>query len=251
MRLAAEADLGSETQIGISVRDLEEADAERENLPLPEGAVIDEVRSQGPAAEAGFEVGDVVIEFDGERVRSARQLARLVQETPRGRTVGVVVMRSAARVELDVTPETRSVVSILGDRRPFHGRRNFSFTLPEIDIPRFDLDIWARPRLGVRVEEVGPQLAEYLGVEQGVFVMHVNEDSPAAEAGLRAGDVITAVDEGTISQVSGLRRRLSRVDPGEEFELVVVRNKEELTLRVTLDEEDVERRRLRHWRRPV
>ena len=65
MRLAAEADLGSETQIGISVRDLEEADAERENLPLPEGAVIDEVRSQGPAAEAGFEVGDVVIEFDG------------------------------------------------------------------------------------------------------------------------------------------------------------------------------------------
>ena len=154
-------------------------------------------------------------------------------------------------MELDVTPETRSVVSILGDRRPFHGRRNFSFTLPEIDIPRFDLDIWARPRLGVRVEEVGPQLAEYLGVEQGVFVMHVNEDSPAAEAGLRAGDVITAVDEGTISQVSGLRRRLSRVDPGEEFELVVVRNKEELTLRVTLDEEDVERRRLRHWRRPV
>ena len=81
----------------------------------------------------------------------------------------------------------------------------------------------------------------------------VTEDSPAAAAGLRAGDVITSVDEGAIDEVSGLRRRLSRIDPGEEFEIVVVRNKEQLTLRVTVDEEDVKRRRLRlrGWRRFV
>ena len=212
--------------------------------------MIDEVRSQSPAAEAGLAAGDVVIEFDGERVRSARQLARLIQETPPGRTVSTVVTRDAARLELEVTPDTRAVVSIPA----YSGRRNFTFTLPEISIPRFDLDRWARPgRRGVRVEEIGPQLAEYFEVEGGVLVTSVTEDSPAAAAGLRAGDVITSVDEGAIDEVSGLRRRLSRIDPGEEFEVVVVRNKEQLTLRVTVDEEDMERRRLRlrAWRRFV
>ena len=183
-----------------------------------------------------------MIEFDGERVRSARQLARLIQETPPGRTVSTVVTRDAARLELEVTPDTRSAVSIPA----YPGRRNFTFTLPEISIPRFDLDRGARPgRLGVRVGEIGPQLAEHFGVEEGVLVTSVTKDSPAAAAGLRAGDVITSVDEGAIDEVSGLRRRLSRIDPGEEFEIVVVRNKEQLTLRVTVDEEDVERRRLR------
>ena len=250
LRLATEANLGSGSQIGIAVRDLEDADVERKKLSSPGGAVIDEVRSQSPAAEAGLAAGDVVIEFDGERVRSARQFARLIQETPPGRTVSTIVTRGAARLELEVTPDTRSAVSIPA----YPGRRNFTFTLPEISIPRFDLDIWARPgRLGVRVEEIGPQLAEYFGVEEGVLVASVTEDSPAAAAGLRAGDVITSVDEGAIDEVSDLRRRLSRIDPGEEFEIIVVRNKEQLTLRITVDEEDVKRRRLRlrGWRRFV
>ena len=246
LRLATGADLGSGSQIGIAVRDLEGADVERGKLSSPAGAVIDEVRSQSPAAEAGLAAGDVVIEFDGERVRSAR----LIQETPPGRTVSTVVTRDAARLELEVTPDTRAAVSIPA----YSGRRNFTFTLPEISIPRFDLDRWARPgQRGVRVEEIGPQLAEYFEVEGGVLVTSVTEDSPAAAAGLRAGDVITSVDEGAIDEVSGLRRRLSRIDPGEEFEVVVVRNKEQLTLRVTVDEEDMERRRLRlrAWKRFV
>ena len=250
LRLATGADLGSGSQIGIAVRDLEDADVAREKLSSPGGAVIDEVRSQSPAAEAGLAAGDVVIEFDGEHVRSARQLGRLIQETPPGRTVSTVVTRDAARLELEVTPDTRSAVSI----PVYSGRRSFSFTLPEISIPRFDLDRWVRPgRLGVRVEEIGPQLAEYFGVEEGVLVTSVTEDSPAAAAGLRAGDVITSVDKGAIDEVSGLTRRLSRIRPGEEFEIVVVRNKERLTLKVVVHEEDVERRRLRlrGWRRCV
>ena len=250
LRLATGADLGSGSQIGIAVRDLEDADVTREKLSSPGGAVIDEVCSQSPAAEAGLAAGDVVIEFDGEHVRSARQLGRLIQETPPGRTVSTVVTRDAARLELEVTPDMRSAVSI----PVYPGRRSFSFTLPEISIPRFDLDRWVRPgRLGVRVEEIGPQLAEYFGVEEGVLVTSVTEDSPAAAAGLRAGDVITSVDKGAIDEVSGLTRRLSRIRPGEEFEIVVVRNKERLTLRVVVHEEDVERRRLRlrGWRRCV
>ena len=106
---------GGGSEIGVSVRDLDDADVERKQLASPEGVVIEDVRGQSPAAEAGLEVGDVLITFDGERVRSARQLARLVQETRSGRTVRAVVMREGARLELEVTPHTRSGPSIAGD----------------------------------------------------------------------------------------------------------------------------------------
>ncbi len=249
---------GGGSEIGVSVRDLDDADVERKQLASPEGVVIEDVRGQSPAAEAGLEVGDVLITFDGERVRSARQLARLVQETRSGRTVRAVVMREGARLELEVTPHMRSGPSIAGDRRRLLADPGFRFNLPEIYMPRFDLDAWAvravRPgRLGVGVEEIGPQLAEYFAVEKGVLVTSVTEESPGAEAGLKAGDVITSVDDWPIDGVLDLRLRLLRVEPGETFEIAVVRDKEAMTLEATLDDDNVEPRRLRlrGSRRPV
>ncbi len=246
---------GGGSEIGVSVRDLDDADVERKQLASPEGVVIEGVRGQSPAGEAGLEVGDVMITFDGERIRSARQLARLVQETRSGRTVRAVVMRDGARLELEVTPHTRSGLSIAGDLRQLLPDPGFRYMLPEIDMPRFDLDAWAvravRPeRLGVRVQEIGPQLAEYFAVENGVLVTSVTEDSPGAEAGWNAGDVITSVDDWTIDEVSDLRLRISRVEPGEAFEIAVVRDKEAMTLEATLDD-DARRLRLRGSRRPV
>ena len=134
---------GGGSEIGVSVRDLDDADVERKQLASPEGVVIEDVRGQSPAAEAGLEVGDVMITFDGERIRSARQFARLVEETRSGRTVGAVVMREGARRELEVTPHTRSGLSIAGDVRRLLPDPGFRFTLHEIDMPRFDLEAGA------------------------------------------------------------------------------------------------------------
>ncbi len=243
------------SEIGVSVRDLDDADVERKQLASPEGVVIEDVRGQSPAAEAGLEVGDVMITFDGERIRSARQLARLVQETRSGRTVRAVVMRDGARLELEVTPDTRSGLSIAGGLRQLLPDPGFRYMPPEIDMPRFEFGAWAvRPeRLGVRVQEIGPQLAEYFAVENGVLVTSVTEESPGAEAGLKAGDVITSVEDWPIDGVLDLRLRLLRVEPGETFEIAVVRDKEAMTLEATLDDDEVEPRRLRlrGSRRPV
>ena len=103
------------------------------------------------------------------------------------------------------------------------------------------------------MEEIGPQLAEYFAVEKGVLVTSVTEESPGAEAGLKAGDVITSVDDWSIDGVLDLRRRLLTVASGETFEIAVVRDKEAMMLEATLDDDDVEPRRLRlrGSRRPV
>ena len=87
------------SHIGISIHDVEETEAEA----LAEGAVVGEVREQSPASRAGLEPGDVVVEFDGERVRSALQLSRLVQETPTGRSVSATIVRDDNRLEVECT----------------------------------------------------------------------------------------------------------------------------------------------------
>ena len=69
------------------------------------GVRIDEVNQDSPAEKAGLREGDVVVEYDGERVRSARQFTRLVQETPDGRTVKIAVLRNGQKQTVDATPE--------------------------------------------------------------------------------------------------------------------------------------------------
>ena len=219
------------SRIGLSIDDVADNDV------AAEGAMVRDVVPESPAASAGFADGDVIVEFDGERVRSASQLTRLVRETPAGRMVEVRVMRDGRSVELDVTPESSAVFSRgaltldqLGDyvsRFVPDGPRNFTFAYSTRR---------ARVRLGVDVQALSPQLADYFGVDDGVLVSSVEEESTAADAGLQAGDVITSVDGRSVEDSANLRRRLSAVAPGEEVSLGVTRAGRELELTATLDE---------------
>src|SRR5687767_5103395 len=82
------------------------------------GVVVDDVLPDSPAEKAGLKRSDVIVEFDGENVRSARQFARLVQETPAGRAVKVAITREGRRQDVQVTPdERRGDVMVSGDRK--------------------------------------------------------------------------------------------------------------------------------------
>ena len=74
------------SRLGVSIRDVEESDSKTAKA-AGAGVIVEEVATDSPAEKAGIRKGDVIVEFDGERVRSVRQLTRLVQETPAGRTV--------------------------------------------------------------------------------------------------------------------------------------------------------------------
>ena len=117
--------------------------------------------------------------------------------------------------------------------------------MPEVpDIARefganenFDVRIWARPgRLGVSVQSLTPELAEYFGVKDGVLVTAVTKDSAASKAGMKAGDVITTVDGKPVDDAGELRRQLR---PGEdqstEVTLGVTRDRKSLSLKVPLE----------------
>jgi serine protease Do len=273
-------------RIGVRVRDVEVSDVTRQKLADQAGAVVEQVDSETPAAKAGLRAGDVVVAFDGERVRSARQLDRLVEETPPGRSVKMSIVRDTAKLDVDVTPESSSFARSLPRMRGHEGADADSFSFKrDLDtgrmsdelletlrnrkferfaVPSFEFD-WdggdfpavlgggGRGRLGVSTEAVSGQLATYFGVESGVLVRQVDESSAAAKAGVKAGDVITAVNGRAVKDAGDLRREIVDATEGDakdakdakEITLNVTRDKKPITLKATLEDPQPARPRVR------
>lgn len=102
-----------ETWLGIEVQDVNPARAREFKLPGVYGALVVGVIDGSPAAKAGIEPNDVILEFAGERVRGVVQLHRLVEETPVGRTVSVRIIRKGKLQTLHVKVETRGPSALL------------------------------------------------------------------------------------------------------------------------------------------
>lgn len=239
---------GPGSSIGLSVRDATADEARTAKLPQASGAVVVRVVPGSPAEKAGIAAGDVVTEFDGERVRSARQLSRLVRETPPGRTVKGTVVRNGAQRNIEVTPDNGPVPFVFDPQ----ARRDLEEALK--DLPRrFDFQFdgqsfWdgGRGRLGAELFPLREQLASYFGAKRGVLVSSVQADSPAARAGLKAGDVITAVNGRSVESAGDVTSEVRRADAGAALTLTVVRDKKELSLTARLP--DAEQRRARRGR---
>ena len=238
---------GRGSELGVMVRDLE-GDA----LAATKGAggvQIDEVSENSAAQKAGLKAGDIVVEYDGERVRSARQFTRLVQETPEGRSVKLGLLRNGQRQTVDATPDAgalsfdlnidsdqirRGVERGMGNMGRF---REFQVEPPTFSFRYDDMAPMApsRGRLGAMVEGLSPQLADYFGAKNGgVLVSGVTKDSPAEKAGLKAGDVITSVNGQHVQDPRDVTRELSSAT-GSDVSIGIVRDKKESTVKATVE----------------
>ena len=239
--------IGRGGRIGVTVRDVGDDDKQ-----VTAGAVITDVDSGSSAEKAGMKTGDAVTEFDGERVRSARQFTRLVQETPEGRSVQAVLSRGGQRVTVNVTPERNTFGGDFGMRlleaRPTppappaspaapRAPRPPAFLSPAMPFESPLMRLTGR-RLGVTIESLDSQLAEYFGVKDGVLVKSVADGSPAQKAGIKAGDVMTGINGTRIYDVSDVNRTMDRLDPNGEFTVDVVRDRKTQTLKGKLETRD-------------
>jgi serine protease Do len=252
---------GRGSQIGVTIRDVDENDAKAGKMTQPSGVVIEEVAEDSPASNAGLKKGDIVVEFDGERVRSVRQFTRLVQETPAGRNAQAAVVRDGQKLTITVEPREGNGFNVFGDLDPARVigdmAREFRFdglappppppapparpgrpappeppAPPAAPFPDVDTFIWRTGNgLGMTVGDLSDQLAGYFGVKDGVLVTSVTDDSAAAKAGIKAGDVITSFNGTDVTQPGDLRRRIQRLADGDEFTVGVVRDKKPLTLK--------------------
>jgi serine protease Do len=258
------ANFGGGPRLGVALREVT-----GDTPQAAAGAVVAEVEGDSPAAKAGLKSGDVIVEFDGERVRGVRQLQRLVNETPAGRPVKLGVSRDGKRVELSTTLEERDRPDVIGfDKQKLEqdiqrgveegmrGMREFHFELPDKQAPgdvipkepgerwnfrvepRWPMFQWSEGagRLGVMVQELGEQLRDHFGASNGVLVASVSPESAAARAGLKAGDVITTVAGKKVETTDDLVRGVRAADDGAEVEIGIVRDKKGQTLKVKLSD---------------
>jgi serine protease Do len=225
------------------------------------GAKVRSVEEGSPAEKAGVKQGDVIARFDGEAVRSASHLARLVAETPAGRAVAIEVTRGGSTQKLSATlAEGKDQVRVFtGEGLP--GVRELSFDLPhwEVEVPEPPSPPGAPPpqawsfkrgdgnetvfrwlgggprKLGVEYTEIGEQLASYfkLARKTGVLVTSVDAEGPAAKAGMKAGDVILKLGTESIEDGEDLRQAVAKAEGGEETTVTVQRDGRPLDLKVT------------------
>jgi serine protease Do len=226
---------GRGVQLGASVRDVDASDAEKQKLSG--GVSLEEVNPNGAAAKAGLKRSDIIVEFDGEHVRSARQFSRLVQESPPGRTVKATIVRDGKRSTVEITPSEGHDAFLWDDERLGDRIRE---RLGDLDMladrmPSFDFHFdrpsgSARGRLGVTVQTMSTQLAAYFGAKDGVLVTAVADDSAASRAGIKAGDVITSINGEDVHSSEDLVRSLR--DAHDHVSVGLVRDKKELTVKV-------------------
>ena len=261
--------LAGGSRLGIGIEEVTAETAKSKKLSSETGVLVTSVEADGPASKGGLKEGDVILEFDGERVRSSSQLRRLIQETPAGRKVAMSVSRDGQRVSLTVEPSTsgsdafaRVFPSLDGTRfqitprierfeatprpprapRPPSPPRAFSLPSPSVRVPQLEMFrdrdgftySFSRGSLGITTQSLSDQLAKHFGVEGGVLVTDVRENSAAAKAGLRAGDVITKVAGSSIDDSSDLIRAMAQAKG--EVTLEIVRDRKTMTLKATIEE---------------
>lgn len=212
---------GGEAHLGVTLGDVSTAKAEELRLPAVAGALVNSVQKDSPAAKAGIEPGDAIMEFDGVRVRSSTELRRLIRETPPGRTVAIKLVRGG---------KTQVVTAQLDA-----SKEHFTFNMPEVhippvNIPKFYFSIGGT-ELGISADNLTPQLAQFFGVNQGrgVLISEVTQGGPADKAGLKAGDVIVQVDGKAVGSVEELRSSLNDnfTDDTRKASLTIVRDHHE------------------------
>lgn len=228
--------------LGIGVADVDAERARALKISEERGVEVKSVTPDGPAAKAGIRESDVVLEYNGQRVEGREQLTRMVRETPPGRQVKLLVWRNGAALPVSVTLGTRPGAVITN-----HDGREWSFEMPEIphipipsmpDLPRSMMS-WRSTVLGLESESLNSQLAGFFGVKEGVLVRAVTRNSPAEKAGIKAGDVIMKIDGTAVTsprEISSVVRSLRGTK--RTVAVVLVRERKEMTVTVTLEDTD-------------
>ncbi len=249
--------------LGVYAEDVNKENMARYGLREARGVGITQVVKDSPAEKAGLKKDDVILRFEGDSVTSVRKLNRLVAEVAPDQNVRLGISRGGSEQEVSVTIGKRDqslnafnrLEGFSGDGfkgleglqkwdgfKGLEGLKDFKGPGPQIwkwegQGPGNDGFVFAlgnNRRMGVSTVQLTKQLGDYFGIAdgKGVLVTSVSDGSPAAKAGLRAGDVITTVDGEMIEGPGDLSRAVNKNKDGD-VTVVVIRDKKQRTFKVT------------------
>ena len=191
--------------LGVLIQDVTRELAESFGMSKPQGALVAKVLQDSPAANAGFEVGDIVLAFDGHEVDRSSDLPPIVGSTRVGSDVPVKILRDGKTLELTVRtaelPE-EGEIKLSGNDRPGSASAD---------------------RLGITVADMTAQQREENDApEHGVLVTEV-KDGPAKQAGVRAGDLVLMLDNAKVKDADAFRDMAGKLPAGKTVSILVQR----------------------------
>ncbi len=189
--------------LGVTIQTVTPEIREKFGLETAEGALVGEVVRNSPAERGGVERGDVIISFDGKKVREMNSLPPMVAETPVGKEVEMVVIRKGKEKKLMVTIDE------------LKERPTLAETTPEIE-----------QMFGLSVQELTPELAKSLSLEgeKGVVVSSVERGGSAYEAGIQRGDLIQEIENEPVEDMDDYSRIMQEAASKKQI-LMVVRHR--------------------------
>ena len=232
---------GGGSWLGVSVAEVTPEKVKELKLPAERGALIGKIVPDSPAAKAGLKENDVVTEINGQRVEGSEQFRRMIREIPAGRTAQLSVWRDGRQQSVTVTLGKADAARRHVTFATAPG--TYAFHMPEMPdlsglegLRNFNFSLTGRARLGIDAEDLEGDFGNYFGAPdgEGVLVRNVFENSPAAKAGLKAGDVITSLDGEKIRSVGELREKLMLKKDAKTVKLGLLRNRSEMSLTVEL-----------------
>jgi serine protease Do len=171
------------------------------NLIDEKGALVSDVGTGGPADRAGILRGDVIVSFNGKMIGTSSDLPYIVASTPVGKTVTVEVIRKGQKMRLQV--ETGELKE-----------NTVAITPAE-----------SSSTLGMVLQQLTPELAKKLelAAQSGLLVVHVENNSAAAEAGFVPGDIILEVDQKAVKDLAEFNSKINELKEGDTLLFLVNR----------------------------
>ena len=247
--------------LGVMLQDITPSMAKALQLEGQSGVMINQVVDDSPAAQAGLEDGDIILEFQGQPIHDYNDLTRAVRRSPPGEKVELLILHGGKKqtlwVELGEKKKSSGGHVFTNDDEDFWVNGDGKVLLFRGEDDDLDVDGWdfedlknlkelegytqlttEHGYLGVQLDDLGEQLAEYFQVKdgKGALVTEVTEDSPAAAAGLKAGDVIIELDGKKIDSTASLHLAMADTEPDQEVEIRVIRKGKNKSLKATLGE---------------
>ncbi len=214
-------------RIGVNVRPVPKEGFEDFGLKTRSGAVIQSVLPGSAAQKAGMEPGDVVVEYNGRSVPNRDDLVKMVVATKPGTSVPVKVLRNKQEKTLTVTVEQ---LDLDAEQQGLQTRRNNNGNSDNAETQGSGF--------GLTLSNLTPQVARRLQLpsgRSGALISDVDQDGPAAEAGLRAGDVILSVNRKGVSNATDAARELQAVPSGRIAQILLWRGDAEIFVTIKKD----------------
>lgn len=227
--------------LGVMVSDVDNDTASKYKLKEVRGAIITLIDHDAPAGQIGLHVNDVVISVNGQTVEGADQFGRMMREIPAGHKATLVISRDGAQQNI--------TVQLVDRKKMEHDAWNKVNSPDNFPPPPSGMgylsgvgDIWTSHvspfgsslNVGAMVEPLTAQMADYLGVQNGIMIKQVTRKSEAAHAGLKPHDVVLKVGNENIQTAADWDRAL-RSNEGKQVQVTILREGKQQVVNLQVD----------------